>query len=54
VHLLAVLEQTRPELLLEFLLAQHQRDVAPAVLDLGLLGVDLGVELDVDGICDLL
>lgn len=53
-HLLAILEQTGPVLLLEFLLAQYQRDVAAAMVDLGLLGVDLGVEVDVDGICDLL
>jgi len=53
VHLLAVLEQAGPVLLLELLLAQHKRDVASAVADLGLLGVDLGEELEVDGVCDL-
>jgi hypothetical protein len=42
VHLLVLLEQTGPEFLLELLLAQYQRDVATAVADLRLLGVDLG------------
>lgn len=54
VNLLVVLEQSRPELLLELLLAQHKLDVATSVVNLGLLGVDLGEELQLDGICDLL
>jgi hypothetical protein len=53
-HLLVVFEQPRPELLLEVLLAQHQLDVATGVVDLRLLGVDLGEELELKGICDLL
>ena len=53
VHLRLILEQARPELLLELLLAQHQCDVAPAVLELGLLRVDLGEEVEVDGVGDL-
>jgi hypothetical protein len=53
VHLLVVLEEPGPELLLELLLAQHKCDIAAAVLDLGLLGVDLGEELKVDSVGDL-
>lgn len=48
-----ILEQTRPELLLELLLAKDKCDIATTVLDLGLLGVDLGEELKVDGVGDL-
>ena len=54
VHLLVVLEQSGPELLLELLLAQHKLDVTASVVDLGFLGVDLGVELKLECICDLL
>jgi len=43
--LLVLLEQPRPELLFELLLAQHQLDVTARVVDLGLGGVDLGEEL---------
>jgi hypothetical protein len=53
-HLLAILEQPGPELLLEVLLAQDQLDVAAGVVDFGLVGVDLGEELKLKGICDLL
>jgi hypothetical protein len=53
VHLLVVLEEPGPELLLELLLAQHKCDIAAAVLDLGLLGIDLGEELKVDSVGDL-
>ena len=53
VDLRLVLEQARPEFLLELLLAQDKCDIATAVLDLGLLGVDLGEELKVDSIGDL-
>lgn len=53
VHLLGVLEQAGPELLLHLLLAQYHCDIATAVAYLGLLGVDLGEELEVDGVCDL-
>lgn len=53
VNLRLVLEQARPELLLELLLAKDKCDIATAVLDLGLLGVDLGEELKVDGVSDL-
>ncbi len=49
-HLLAVLEQSRPVLLLELLLAQHQLNVAAGVVNLGLLGIDFGVEVEVDGV----
>jgi hypothetical protein len=54
VLLLVLLEQPRPKLLLELLLAQHQLDIAARVMDLGLLGVDLGEKLKLNGICDLL
>lgn len=54
VHLLVVLEQPGPELLLELLLAQHKLDVTASVVNLGLLGVDLGVKLELERICDLL
>jgi hypothetical protein len=53
VDLRLVLEQARPELLLELLLAQDKCDIATAVLDLGLLGVDLGEELKVDSVGNL-
>ena len=49
-----ILEQAWPELLLELLLAQYHCDIATAVAYLGLLGVDLGEELEVDGVCDFL
>jgi hypothetical protein len=53
VNLRLVLEQARPELLLELLLAENKCDIAATVLDLGLLGVDLGEELEVNSIGDL-
>lgn len=53
VDLRLVLKQARPELLLEFLLAQDKCDIATAVLDLRLLRVDLGEKLEVDGVGDL-
>jgi hypothetical protein len=53
VDLRLVLEQARPELLLELLLAEDKCDIATAVLDLGLLGVDLGEELEVNSVGDL-
>ena len=52
-NLRLVLEQARPELLLELLLAQDKCDIAAAVLDLRLLRVDLGEELEVDSVGDL-
>lgn len=53
-HLLIVLEQPRPKFLLELLLAQHQLNVAAGMVNLGFLGVNLGVEFELDGIGDLL
>lgn len=47
-QLLGLLKQAGPVLLLEFLLAQLQLDVARGVVDLGVLGVDLGVELELE------
>lgn len=52
-NLCLVLEQARPEFLLEILLTQDECDIATAVLDLGLLGVDLGEELKVYSVGDL-
>lgn len=51
--LLAVLQQAGPELLLELLLSQDDLDVLGGVVDLALLLVDLGVELEVDLVCPL-
>lgn len=50
-NLLLVIQQSRPELLLELLLPQHELDILASVGDLGLLLVDLGVEFDVQVIC---
>lgn len=47
-ELLGLLEQAGPVLLLEVLLAQLQLDVARGVVDLGVLGVDLRVELELE------
>lgn len=47
-QLLGLLEQAGPVLLLEVLLAQLQLDVARGVVDLGVLGVDLRVELELE------
>ena len=43
-ELLSLLEQTRPVLLLELLLAQLDLDIARGVVDLAVLDVDLAVE----------
>jgi len=48
VDLCLLLQQTRPVLLLEFLLAQHQLDVPGRVVDLALLWLDLGEEVELD------
>ena len=53
-HLRLILQQSRPELLGELLLLQHQLDVPRGVVSLRLLRVDLGVELQLDGVVGLL
>lgn len=47
-ELLGLLEQAGPVLLLEFLLAELQLDIARGVVDLGVLGVNLGVKLKLE------
>ena len=54
VELLLVLQQTRPVLLLELLLSEDQLDTARRVVDLALLGVDLGVQVKLDVVGGLL
>lgn len=49
--LLGVLQQTGPVFLLELLLAQVDLDVLAGVVDFALLGVDLGVELELEVVC---
>lgn len=48
VELLLVLQQARPVLLLELLLSEDQLDATRRVVDLALLGVDLGVQIKLD------
>lgn len=45
---LRLLQQTRPELFLDLLLPEHQVDAARGVVGLGVLDVDLAVQLHVD------
>jgi hypothetical protein len=54
VDLLRVLQETGPVLELELLLAQDQLNLTVGVVDLAVLGVDLGVEVQGDGVCDTL
>ena len=51
VDLLRVLEQPWPELLLQLLLAEDHLDVLGGVVDLAVLDIDLGVELQLDVVC---
>lgn len=53
-ELLGLLEETGPELRLELLLPQNQLAVAVGVVDLAVLGVDLGVEGQGDAVCNAL
>lgn len=46
--LLGGLQQTRPVFFLELLLAQHQLDLTVTVVDLAVLGVDLGEQVERD------
>jgi hypothetical protein len=54
VDLLLVLEQTGPVLLVEVLLLQDQLDPARGVVDLALLGVNLGEQIHLDVVGGLL
>lgn len=47
-NLLGGLQQTGPVLCLELLLAQHQLDLTVSVVDLAVLGVDLGKQIQGD------
>lgn len=51
--LLSILQQSWPELLLQLLLSQDQRNVLGSVVDLGLGLVDLVVELELDVVVSL-
>ncbi len=53
-HLRLVLQQSRPELLVELLLLQHELNVSGRVIDLGFGGLDLGVELQLHRVRRLL
>lgn len=48
--LLAILQQTRPELLLQLLLSEDQLDILSGVADLALLRIDLAEELECNGV----
>jgi len=51
VHLLLALEKAGPELALELLLPENELDLAIGVVDLAVLGVDLGEEVQGDAVC---
>ena len=53
-HLLGLLQQARPVLLLLLFLAQHHVDATRRVMGLGVLDIDLRVQLEVDLVFDLL
>lgn len=53
-QLFALLEQAGPELLLELLLTQDHLDVLAGVVDLALIGNDLGEQLELDLVVDVL
>lgn len=53
-NLLLVLEQTRPVFLVELLLSQDQLDPARGVVDLALVGVNLGEQVHLDVVGGLL
>lgn len=50
VYLLRLLQQAGPVLLLELLLLELELDILGGVVDLALGGVDLGVELEFEGV----
>jgi hypothetical protein len=53
VDLLRVLQEPWPELLLQFLLSQNQLNVFGGVVNLALLLINLGVELELDMVISL-
>ena len=53
-HLRLILQQPGPVLLAQLLLLHHHLDIALGMMDLGGRGVDLGVEVQLDGILGLL
>lgn len=50
-NLLGILQKARPILHLQLLLAQNQLNLTVSVVDLAVLRVDLGVEVQGDGVC---
>lgn len=52
--LLGILQETRPVLLLQLLLAQHQLNLAVGVVDFAVLGIDLAKQVQGDVVCDTL
>lgn len=54
VHLLLALKQAGPELKLKVLLAEDELDLAISVVDLAVLGVNLGEEVQGDTVCNTL
>lgn len=50
-HLLLVLKKAGPELELEILLAEDELDLAVGVVDLAVLRIDLGEEVQGDTVC---
>lgn len=50
-NLLAVLQKTGPVLLLQLLLAQHELNLAVGVVDLAVLGINLGEKVQRDVVC---
>jgi hypothetical protein len=53
VNLLRIFQEPRPELLLQFLLSQNQLNVFGGVVNLALLLINLGVELELDMVISL-
>jgi hypothetical protein len=53
VDLLRILQEPWPELLLQFLLSQNQLNVFGGVVNLALLLINLGVELELDMVISL-
>jgi len=53
VNLLRILQKPWPELLLQFFLSQNQLDILGGVVDLALLLVNLGIELELDMVISL-
>lgn len=49
-HLRLLLQQSRPVLLRQLLLLQHHHHISCGMVQLGLLGLDLGIEFELDGV----